>query len=103
MVLGTGATDIMPDQGSCDSGTTINRARVPPGMLRGLPTFRNGHLKSSLVGACMARKGGKGSSGTRVDFLAINKVDCLGSAMEAVATGSMAKTTFPSTPKGAGP
>lgn len=77
-VLGTGATDIMPERGRNDRGTTINRERVPPGMLRSLPTSRNGHLESLLAEACIAGKVGGISSGIRVHFLAINEVDYLG-------------------------
>lgn len=102
-VLGTGATVIMPEQGRHDPGTTANRERAPLGMLRSLPTFRNGHLESLPVEACKARKAGATSSGIRVRFQAINEVDCLGSATEAVVTGSMAETIFPRTHKGAVP
>lgn len=95
-VLGTEATDIMPDLERHDPGT-INRVRAPPGMHRSLPTIRIGHLESLLVGVCTARKAGGTSSGIRV-----NEVDCLGSATEAVVTGSMAETIFHSANKEAG-
>lgn len=101
-VLGTGATNIIPETGRHDPGTTV-RERAPPGMLRSLPTSRNGRLESLLVGASIARKVGATSSGIRVHFMAINEIDCLGSATEAVVTGSMAETIFPRTHKGAGP
>lgn len=102
-VLGTGTTVIMPEQGSHDPGTTVNREKAPPGMLRSLPTFRNGHLESLLMEACIAKKVWPTSSGIRVHFLAINEVDCLGSATEAVVTGSMVETIFPRPHKGPGP
>lgn len=92
----------MPGRGRHDPGTTINRGRVPLGMLRSPPTFRNGHLESFLVDASTARKVGTRGNGIRVHFLAISKVDFLGSAMEAVEMGSMAKTIFSSIHKGAG-
>lgn len=89
--LGTGTTNIMPERERHDPGTTVNRERVPPGMLRSLLTSRNGHLDSLLVEACIAGKVGVTSSGIRVHFLTIN-VDCLGSAMVAVVMESMAET-----------
>lgn len=101
-ILGTGTTDIMPEQGRHDPGSIANRERAPRGMLRSLPTFRNGLLESFLVEAFVATMVGATSSGIRVHFLAIN-VDCLGSATEAVVMGSMAETIFPRTHQGAGP
>lgn len=94
-ILGTETTDIMPEQERHNPGTTVNRERVPLGMLRSLPTFRNGHLGGLLVEACIVRKVWATSSLIRGHFLVINEVDCLGSAAEAVATGSMVETIFP--------
>lgn len=101
-ILGTGATDIMPEQGIHDPATTINREKVPPGMLRSLLTFRDGRRESCMVEACTARKVGATSSGIRVYFLAVSKIDCPGSVTEAAVMGSMAETIFVSTHKGPG-
>lgn len=95
-VLGTEATDIMPDLERHNPGT-INRVRAPPGMHRSLPTIRNGRLESLQVGVCTARKAGATSSGIRV-----NEADCLGSATEAAVTGSTDETIFHSANKEAG-
>lgn len=98
---GTEATDITAEQRRHDPGNTANRGRAPPGTLRSLPTFRNGRREHLLAEACTASKDGATGSGNRVQFLAINKVDCLGSATEAVVTGFMGGIIFPRTHKGA--
>lgn len=56
-----------------------------------------------MVETLRTRKAGATRRGVMGDFLAIHKIDCLGSAVEAVATGSMATTIFPSPIKGADP
>ncbi len=102
-VLGTRTIGIMPKQGMDNPGTMVPRGGAPPGMLRSLQTFRDGHPEGLLVEACIARKAGETSSGLRGHFLTISEVDCLGSAMGAVVMGSMAETIFPRIPKGADP
>ena len=101
-ILGTGATDMVPEQGMHDPGRTINREKAPPGTLRSLLTFRNGRRESCMVEACTTRKVWATSSGIRVYYLAVSKADCLGSAMQAAVMGSMAETIFLSTHKGIG-
>lgn len=98
---GTEATDTTAEQGRHNPGNTADRGRAPPGTLRSLPTFRNGRLEHLLEEACIAREDGATGNGIRVQFLAINEVDCLGSATGAVVTGFMAGIIFPRTHKGA--
>lgn len=95
-VLGTGTTNIMLERGKNDLGIPLNRERVPPGMLSSLQTSSTGHLENLMVEACTAGKVGATSSGIRAHFLPVSEIDCLGSAMAAVVTGSMAETTLPS-------
>lgn len=102
-VLGIGTIDIIPESGRNDPGTTVYRERAPPGMLRSLPTSRNGHLERLQVEACIAGKVGATSNGIRVPFLAVSEVDYLGSAMEEAVMGSTAEIILPRTHKGAGP